>query len=97
MYSSCLTGLIPRKFFIVPPTNTPVPQQPQVDAGLLTEVEAKIARHRDETGREDLEAAFSRVRDALKAMPRPTRRWPCFTQAGTMTCGIASARRWRGC
>ncbi|MCY3914672.1 MAG: hypothetical protein OXG49_01535, partial [Chloroflexi bacterium] len=55
----------------VQPTDTPVPQQPQVDAGLLAEVEAKIARHRDETGRTDLEAAFSKVRDALKGDASP--------------------------
>ncbi|MCY3907396.1 MAG: hypothetical protein OXF63_09135, partial [Anaerolineaceae bacterium] len=42
----------------------PERQEPQVDAGLLAEVEAKIARHR-ETGRADLEAGFSKVRDGL--------------------------------
>ncbi|MCY3863994.1 MAG: hypothetical protein OXG68_01000, partial [Chloroflexi bacterium] len=50
---------------VPPPTNTPVPPQPQVDAGLLAEVEAKIIRHRDETGRADLAAGFSAVRDGL--------------------------------
>jgi len=54
----------------VPPTPVPPPppenQQPQVDADLLAEVEAKIVRHRDETGREDLEAGFTAVRDALR-------------------------------
>ena len=54
----------------IPPTPVPPPppenQQPQVDADLLAEVEAKIVRHRDETGREDLEAGFTAVRDALR-------------------------------
>ncbi|MCY3833280.1 MAG: hypothetical protein OXG85_09695, partial [Chloroflexi bacterium] len=56
---------------VPPPTNTPVPpppqepEQPQVDAGLLAEVEAKIKRHREKTGRDDLVAGFSAVRDGL--------------------------------
>ncbi|MCY3866148.1 MAG: hypothetical protein OXG68_11990, partial [Chloroflexi bacterium] len=60
-----------------PPTDTPVPppppaqQQPQVDAGLLAEVEAKIVRHRDVTGRDDLVAGFSAVRDAFLGNSSP--------------------------
>ncbi|MCY3979866.1 MAG: hypothetical protein OXG23_17335, partial [Chloroflexi bacterium] len=50
-------------------TDTPLPQlQPlraQADDGLLTEIEAKIVRHRDGTGRADLAAAFTAARDAL--------------------------------
>lgn len=46
-------------------------QQPQIDAGLLAEIEAKIARHRDETGRTDLAAGFTAARDGLKGNISP--------------------------
>ena len=47
-----------------PPTNTLAPA-PQVDADLLAQVETKIAHHQT-TGRDDLVAGFTAVRDAFQ-------------------------------
>ncbi|MCY3976811.1 MAG: right-handed parallel beta-helix repeat-containing protein [Chloroflexi bacterium] len=48
----------------LPPTATTEPAAP-VDADLLAEVEEKIARHQT-TGRDDLVAGFTKVKDALQ-------------------------------